>query len=315
MDYGNILSRSWTIVWNNKFMFLLGFLAALGGGNYSSPNAQFNFGQEEFDVSPAVLENIRLFWTQYGVWILALLTLLAILAIILWLVRLLGQASLIEAAAVADKHGHSSLSEAVGAGAGRLLPMVGLNVLLYGPFTLLGLIGGGAVLFSSLRLLSGPEGMTGANLEAFFASLGIVGACIGLLFCILTPVLLVVTVIYPFAQRGVVLQGLGPVAAVRHGWRIVKENFVSVLVLIILFIVIGVVFGFVVGLIMLPLAFLALGPVVWGLLVEGTFLMPALIISAAGIVCLGIVGTIFNALLVTYRSTAFTLAYREFTKA
>ena len=29
MDYSALLRRSWELVWNNKFMFVLGFLAAL----------------------------------------------------------------------------------------------------------------------------------------------------------------------------------------------------------------------------------------------------------------------------------------------
>ena len=48
MDYGNLLKRSWDIVWHNKFLFILGFLAALGSGG-SSPNG--NNANYTFDAS------------------------------------------------------------------------------------------------------------------------------------------------------------------------------------------------------------------------------------------------------------------------
>src|SRR5574341_1614533 len=38
MDYGAILQRAWEIVWNNKFLILLGVLVAFSTGGGSSGN-------------------------------------------------------------------------------------------------------------------------------------------------------------------------------------------------------------------------------------------------------------------------------------
>ncbi|MEM7800163.1 MAG: hypothetical protein AAF633_13300 [Chloroflexota bacterium] len=43
MDYGKIFQRGITIVWEHKFLWILGFLAAIGGSSASATNnAQFN---------------------------------------------------------------------------------------------------------------------------------------------------------------------------------------------------------------------------------------------------------------------------------
>src|SRR5687768_10923326 len=44
MDYSGLLSRSWNIVWNNKWLILLGILAALGSGSGGGSSFQGNFG-------------------------------------------------------------------------------------------------------------------------------------------------------------------------------------------------------------------------------------------------------------------------------
>ena len=55
MDYGNILRRSWDVIWNHKFMLVLGFLAALGSGVGSGGggnNANYSLDGSEFESMP-----------------------------------------------------------------------------------------------------------------------------------------------------------------------------------------------------------------------------------------------------------------------
>jgi hypothetical protein len=48
MDIGNLLSRTWNIVWNHKWLILLGFLAALGSGGGGGGGTGYNFGGGDF---------------------------------------------------------------------------------------------------------------------------------------------------------------------------------------------------------------------------------------------------------------------------
>jgi hypothetical protein len=64
MNYGDLLSRAWKIVWNNKYMFLLGFLAAFGsGGNIPFNNFTYTF--EGNNIPPDFAFHPETFLAQY----------------------------------------------------------------------------------------------------------------------------------------------------------------------------------------------------------------------------------------------------------
>lgn len=130
MDYGDIFRRSWNIIWKNKFMLFLGFLAALGsGGSYNgsggNSGSNFNFGSGDFPegmpFDPNLIEQfgsrMQEFWIAFGVLILGLICVAFIVGIILWLVRLTAQAGMIDAASRLDAGEEVTFGAAISAGA------------------------------------------------------------------------------------------------------------------------------------------------------------------------------------------------------
>lgn len=320
MDFGKVFSRAWHISWNNKFLFVLGFLAALGSGSAgtgSSPQANFSFS--EGDLPPGWAENLEQFWQEIvAIGVPLLITLLCVgflLGIILWLVRLASQAGLISAAARID-HGESlSLGEAFRSGLSYLWRMVGLNLLLFAPFILLGLIAAGiaisTVTIASVETFTGP-GPAPGQMEQILGGFGIIALCFCLLACILLPLWLIIYVIYPFAQRGIVLAGLGVVASIRHGWNVITRNVGEILLLILFFVVLGILATVVTALVMLPIGLLAFGPAVFDLIGGGVPSASDIVFIILGGLLLLIVSAVINSLLITYRSVTVTLAYEEF---
>lgn len=314
MDYGNLLRRSWDIVWKNKFMFLLGFLAALGsggGGGNSASSSNFRISDNDMQLPPEMVENISRYWRELGGVVLAVICLLFILGIVLWLVRLVAQTGLIDAASRIDDGGTSSFGAAMRVGASKLTSMAGLNLLMFGPFILFGLIAAGVAIaffgpvFGEL-LRGNPD--PNFNVGAF----GVVGACLGVIGCLMVPLALIVNVIYPFAQRGLVLRNLGIVDSIRHGWQVVKENVGDVILIIVIFLVIGFLFGLASLIVLLPFAFLAFGPAVFSMIQRGMIEARDIIFMVGGGICLGLVAAVVNSILISYRSTAVTLAYKWF---
>ncbi len=318
MDYGNLLQRSWNIVWNNKFMFVLGFLAALGsggsgGGNSGGSNFNFSGSADDFDVPVEMLETLEQYWVQFGAVIIGLTLLGIVLSIVFWLVRLVAQAGLISSAARIDAGEKVSFGDAFGVGTEMIGKMLGLNILMYGPFFLFGLImfGVGAAIFAPIVMAE----FSGNSAQAVedFGSLGIFGLCAGVLACLAVPLSLFVSVIYPFAQRGVVLKEMGTVESVRHGFQVVRENAGDVILLIVLFLVLGFVFGIIMAIVLIPFAFLAMGPAFLSLIAGEGFEAIDFALMAGGAVCLGLVGAAVNSIMIAFRSTTVTLAYQEFT--
>lgn len=316
MDYGNLLKRSWDIVWNNKFLFVLGFLAALGsGGGGSNANGNFNYQFGPDDVPSEMLDQVTRFWAQYGALVIGLACLGFIIAIILWLVRLAAQASLISAVERIEAGEKMTFGEAFSAGVGKLGRMVGLNVVMYGPFTLFGLLAAGAGLATAWTAFSSAAaGASQSDIEAIFGGIGIFWVCIACVACLIVPLMLFVSVIYPFAQRGTILRDLSVMDSIRHGWQLVKANAGDVVLLVVLFIVLGVLFGFATFIVLIPFALVSLAPGIASLVMsEGSFDFGNILLLAGGGICIGLVAAAVNSIMVAFRSTAVTLAYQEFT--
>lgn len=311
MNYGDLLSRAWKIVWNNKFMFLLGFLAALGsGGNIPGNNFTFTYGGN--DILPGFASRTESFLTQYLAIILGLTCLLLVVAVVFWLIRLTAQAGLISAASRIDAGEKVSFGESVTAGISKLGRLLGINILMYGPFFLIGFFvvaSGAAVLAATIP---GEAGGLINDIDALVGRLGVFLICITLAFCILLPLLLIVSVLYPFAQRGAVLQDLGVIQSIRHSYRIVVANLGEVIVLVVIFIVLGIAVGLVSAAILVPLAFLAFIPAFLSAVTSGTLDFGNIALIACGGVCIGLVAAAIQAIFVAFRSSAVTLAYQEF---
>ena len=299
MDFGKLLSRSWQIVWNNKFLFVIGFLAALGSGGSGGGGGSSDFGLSDSDfVDPANLfGRAELFWSQYGTLIIMGFCFLFLIGLAVWLISLIAQAGLIDAVDRIDEGGSSSFGEAWAAGMSKLLPLVGLSLLLTVPFLLFGIIAAGV-----------GVGAVVTDGGALFGLLGIIIACFA---CLLVPLAFFIQLLYPFAQRAIVLEGKGAVASLSRGWHVIRENVGDAAILIIIAIAISILYGFVTLILLVPFALIVLGPALAAGLIMGELGLMPILLGAGGLLCVGLVAAGVNAILVTYRSTLMTLGYKH----
>lgn len=310
MDYGKILKDAWQVVWNNKFLLILGFLAALGSASSGGgSNFSYNFSGEE--VPPGFAGQLDVFLAAFAPLVVGLICVGIFLAVLFWLIRLAAQAGLISAADRLSAGEKVTLGEALGAGLGKLGRMIGIYLLLYGPFLLLGIILGGLALVLAGTAIGFEFANLSAEAEPILASMGIVIACVALLLCALIPLLLVVTIVLPFAQRAAVMEDLGVTASLGRAWWVMKNNPAEVIILVLLFVAMGIAYGIIVAVVMVPLMALLFVPMIIGLVVDGSLGFGNVLALLCGGLALGILGAFLNALWTTYRSTAMTLAYRQ----
>jgi hypothetical protein len=307
MDYGSIFSRAWQICWNHKYFFVLGFLAALGsGGGNSGPQANFSFSGS--DLPPDLADNLAAFaWPL----ILLLCCVVIVGGLLLWLLRLTAQAGMISAASRIEKGEEVSFGQAFSAGTSHLLRFVGLNLLVYAPVIIavivivVAAVVGFFSIFSVTTSTEAPTETMGAGLLA-----GVL--CVLLVACLLALYALVASVIYPFAQRGIVLKGLDVVDSIRHGWRVVGANLGDVVVLIVLFLVLGLIFGAVATAVLVFIGALGAGPTIMDLIRGGSADVVDIGFIGVGILIISVVGAVINAVYIAFRSVVVTLAYEEF---
>jgi hypothetical protein len=296
VNYGTLLSRAWSTIWEHKFLILLGVLVALGsggggGGGSAGGNVTFNQPSGEAPWIPQLpwipelpqMPDMRAVAPAVAIGVIILAIGAIVVGLALWVVSTIARGGLIAGVSAVDEGRPSSFSQAWNAGwrkGGRLL---GIGILPAIPAFLLTLI---ALVFglgvAGVSTYAG-EDMVGVPL----AGLSVIAAGLA---CILVPVMLVLMLLRTFANRACMLEDLGVFASYRRGLQVLLDNFGPALILFLIQIPIGIGIT-VVGL--LPGLLAMLCCLLWPLLI-------VLLILVRGTIS-------------AYFSTMWTLAWREWT--
>jgi hypothetical protein len=267
MDYGALFSRAWQVIWNNKFLIVLGILVvltsasgnsgtqgslpSLRGGDQGNGAAPFYYQPPDLDIGGGL---------EIAIIVLIALVILALVAAF-WVLSTIARGGLIYGANSVDLGGSSSFSQAFGQGWSRALRLIGIGVVPAISTLLLIILGG-------LSLL----GYTGVTLfdNARAAGANWLVVPVALLTCLLGTISLVLALLRNFAERACMLEDRGVFQSYRRAFEVLAKNFGSAIVLFILQIVVSLVIG---AVLLLPGIFLALCCLLWPvlLLVQGTF--------------------------------------------
>ena len=311
MDYGNLFTRAWRICWNNKYIFVLGFLAALGSGS-SGGGQGFSSSFSGDELPPETFGNVDRILELIGPILAVLICVGLILAVVFWLIRLVAQAGLISAAARIDGGEKSSFGQSISAGTAHLPRLLGLNILVYLPFWIVGAVSVGIGIFAfGAAIFSVFSTQGGQDPGLFPAGFALLAVCVLALLCLLIPLWVLASIVYAFAQRGIVLQDQGVTESIGRSWRFVRNNAGEIILLIVFLIVLSIIFGALVGVILIPLSFLAFGPAFINLFTGAQLQIIDVVTIIGGAILLGLIGALLNAILVSYRSVTVTLAYQE----
>lgn len=236
MDYGRIISRSANIVWQNKFLIILGILAALGGGGTSSFQASGDgsgsgqpFGQPgQFPQFEDELTGLAV-----GV-IIALVCVAIVIGLILWAISTIARGGLIAGVDTIDSGGKSSFSQSWRAGWQKVWTLLGIGLIPAIPGMVLFVVG-----LLGFAAYGGVFALFG---EDFAGALGgaEIGIIVVLLLCIVGPIALVLAIIRNFAERAAMLENLGVIDSYRRGWNVLTANLAEAIILFLLQIVIGI---------------------------------------------------------------------------
>lgn len=239
MDYRRIIERSVNIVWQNKFLILLGILAALGsGGGGAGGGGGGGNGGGSGSGAPGQLPDFSDEFAALAVGvIIALICLALLVGLLLWAISTIARGGLIAGVDAIESGEKSSFSQAWRAGWARVWTLLGIGLLPGIPGLILFVVGLGA--FAGYGGLSAIFGETFAA-PAGFAGLG---GLIALLVCVIVPIALVLTILRSFAERAAMLENLGVIDAYRRGWNVLTANLGEALLLFLLQIAIFLILG------------------------------------------------------------------------
>lgn len=238
MEYGKLITRSVNIVWENKFLIILGILAALsgggsfggsgggGGGSGSGQPGQFPQLEEEFAALAVGL-------------VIAVICVVLFVGLILWAISTIARGGLIAGVDTIESGQKSSFSQAWRAGWQRVWTLLGIGFIPAIPGLVLFVVGIlGVVAYGGASAILGEQvagPLVGAEL----------GIIVILLMCIVVPIALVLSILRTFAERAAMLENLGVVDSYKRGWNVLTSNLGEAVILFLLQIAIGIVIGLV----------------------------------------------------------------------
>jgi hypothetical protein len=299
MDYGLLITRSFTIIWRYKYLWLLG---ALGGGEgVSAYNPTSNLGssfQNRGGGGPAAGQAAS--WLSAAApWLVVLGVLLLLLLIAYFFVSCISTGALVRATAEHDAERPFDLRLAWQTGLGTFVPILALRLLVLLFVVVVVLLLGGLIALGVVSIV---------NQQGAAAALAFVVAA--LLLLLLIPIGIGAGIAVALATRAIVLEQLGAIAALERGFRLLFGRLGRVLLVWLLSIALGIGASLVLGLALVvvgvPLALLGLAVYAAGglgaALSAGTVLL--FLFTIVSILASGAVGS--------YLSAYWTLAFRRF---
>jgi hypothetical protein len=286
MDYGNLLSRAWTIVWEHKYLLVLGILAALSGGNSTTPGINYQTSGEDWQGSLNLMPGMGQFQPWMGVAAFAAIAIIGffvVIGLLLWAVSQIARGGLIAGVDMIERSRDSTLGTAWQAGWQRGLTLIGIGLVpLIPALVLIGTALSVGVLFFGIGALFGGDGaairVAGGGVAAVFVAV----------MCITLPVVLVLALLSTFAYRSCMLEETGVWASYQRGWHVLRDNFGPALVIFVL--QIGISVGLAIVL-FIPSLIMTLCCLLWPILL------------------------LIQGVITAYFSTVWTLAWREWTGA
>ena len=299
MNYGEVLSKSWKIIWKHKVLWIFGILAGCGSARAGGGGGgNFNYSFQQGELPPALENFFRQFeripdW-QVVLGIGALILFVLLLVVLAVFLSTVGRIGLIRGAQQAD--GDEARLTFGGLFSGSMAyfwRVFGLNLL----------VGVAILLIVGLLFVMGVLGA--------IATFGMLLICLIPLICVFIPLMWLVGIVVEQANIAIVVENTGVIAGLKRGWQVFRDNLGAMIVMgLILILGVGLVGGFIIG---LPLVFIV-APAVVGLLIgTRSGIGGGLLVAGLCLVAYLPVWLLLTGILTSYVESAWTLTYLRLT--
>jgi hypothetical protein len=278
IDFGEVLTKAWTIVWKFKVLWIFGILAGCGSNSGGDFNNNFNNsgsgsggGDGDFDEFFRRFEDMqpeqamRALMDQYSQYlaiIAVVVVLVCILSLVFYALGIIGKIGLVKGSSKADAGAQTlTFGELWTESLPYFWRMVGLSLLIGLPFFIIVIILL-VVFFAGIAGFAATGDSNPGSVAGLFAALGIFVPAI----CCLSIASIIIGMIVEQAQNAIIIEEKGVLAGLGRGWEVFKGNFLTVILMAIILAVLGGIVGFVIA---IPIV-LAVIPAVAGTVLMAT---------------------------------------------
>ena len=311
MDFAATISRAFKIVRENRVLWVLGFLTALGSAtSFGSGSGNGSGYQVPATTSGATLPD---WFTRPGVLaagIGALLLFAVVLGLALYVISVIARGGLIAGVRVIETEGKTTFKSAWSAGAAKFWSLLGMSLLLFLPFIIIGVIALIILATSGLAIfapLIGGDNMPQSDIVAGGVVMAVLVLTMG---CAAVVYGLVAMGIQTLGERAIVLDNQPVLEAVRKAWRMFRAQLGNIILLALLMFLINlavsIVTGFIVALLFLP--------TVATLINSQTPQTATYVLGILGLVAAIVVGALIGSVFSAFNSAVWTLTYEQFNR-
>ncbi|HHX43501.1 MAG TPA: hypothetical protein GX714_05875 [Chloroflexi bacterium] len=320
MDYGRIFRRALGIMWRHKVLWLFGIAAALFSSGYGSGNAssvaQYRMDQGDLGALGRMFPFGADFSRAIPI-ILAIIGAVLLFAIVLWIVgiivRYTSLGALIGGVDEVERTEDTTFRSSLNRGWRNLLPLFAIDLLIslatsvvVIAIILLAIAGGAFALVPAIVL----AGNGGSNAVAILWGLGVGLIVLVGIIAVSIIVSAIVTLVRELAFRARILENQGVFDALGGAFRLIRSRLKEVLIVWLLLVAIDLALS----VLFIPIAIIGavglVSPVLAALAITESVAV-ALIIGLPLLLFFILVTAVFGGIYLTYRSTVWTLAYRE----
>jgi hypothetical protein len=314
MNFGEILTKAWKIIWRYKILWIFGILSSCGqgggGGGGGGGNAGAQYSGGDGNIPPGMREffrNLEYFFENIQGWQIAALVIGMILFfLILWFIftslSTIGRIGLIQGtvkgkdAVEGEPAAGMTFTDLFNSGKRFFWRIFGFNFL------------AGIAVFIAVMLLI----LLMVPLAVVTLGIGLI--CLIPLICLLIPAGWLVNVLFEQINIAIVIEDLSILDGVKRGWDVLRDNLGN---LIIMGLILGI-GGFILGLLLaLPMIAVVVPLVIGvasGINANSDFLVGGGLITSA-VCCVAYVPVliVLNGILQSYIKSAWTLTYLRLT--
>lgn len=292
VNFGEVLTKAWQIIWKHKILWFFGILASIGSWGGNNINYSFS-GTQSLEVPPAFQEFTRS-PGEMAAWIfLGVIVLLLLIALVIFL-NTIGRIALIRGSQAADSGSVRIIFGELFSGS---LPY-------FWRVFLLNLLFGLAMAIVSILIILV---MVFGSIATLFVGL----ICFIPLCCLLIPIGWAINIFLEQAIIAIVIENLGIIEGLSRGWKIFSTNLGTMIGMGLILWIISLVTGLIIS---IPL-FVTLSPIIGAALWQTENLMEGALIFSIVCFCLYLpVLVLLLGILTSYVKSVWTLTYLRLTR-
>jgi len=306
-NFGEILTRSWQIVWKNRVLWIFGILASCGRGGSSFNGSGSSQGDGGFDTPSDLPPQLMQFLQTIEENLTAFIAITVAVVCIIWIVTIflstIGKIGLIRGTSQIDGGTEGLIfGQLFSESTPYFWRIFGLSFLLGLPVIVAVTMLAAGLAFFAVSASSGSDAGT-------VGSIALVPILIGCV-CALIPLMFVIHMITRQAENAIVLENMNVLPALSKGWDIFRKNLGPIIVMAVILAVINFAAGLIIA---IPIIIVVLPAVIAFAVGEAQNWTP---LAIAGVcLCLYIpISLLLNGIAIAYTESAWTLTYLRLTR-